>query len=140
MGITGEIFIDLFSALGFQPMLLKLLAREQGFDIIALLDLIILPLLGLFIFYKFWDPIQSPRIKYLLTLLIISLISFVVVSFVGFNNHGIVQRAHNHDRVGEMYTFILLLSVAWFIICLIWSFFLSFFIKRISSSNPSNPF
>lgn len=140
MGITGALFIDLFAALGFEPLLLKLLAREQGFDIIALIDLLILPIIGLLFFYKRLDPVQSPRKKYWLTLLIISLAAFIVVCFVGFNNHGIIQRAHNEDRVGEMNVFVFLLGFAWFSLCFIWSFILSLGLKRISKSNSSNPF
>lgn len=140
MGTTGAFFIDIFSALGFDPMLLKLLAQEQGFDIISLLDLVVLPLIGLFLFYKLWDPIQNPRMKYLILLLILSALSFVVVCLIGFNNHGLIKQAHNNDRVGQMYTFVILLGVAWFIICFFWCFILSLGIKRLSKSNLSNPF
>lgn len=133
-------FIDFFSILGLNPTLLKLMAQSGVVELIIILNMAVWPIIGLLIFYKWWDPIQKSKMKYGSTLAVIGLFAVFTSGTCVWGNDLITQWAMLNDNVSTMYSFGSYLCVCWFVLSLLISFFYSFFLKRISISNPKNPF
>jgi len=107
------------------------------------ISLIVVTLLGLIIFYKFWDPVKSPLKKWLLTLLIIALIMFCITYVILLNNIEILQILGNYSggsiEPNPQYFLIQMAGISFFY-GLIFSTLLSFLIKYLSVANKYNPF
>lgn len=104
-----------------------------------------LSLILLFIFYKFWDPVQGQRKKWFFTLLINSVINFVVSLLILYNNQGLIQAIGNHiqGEVPNPLTFVFQISAISALYALIVSVVLCLTplpVKIFSNDNTKNPF
>lgn len=106
--------------------------------------LIIVPLLVLTVFYKFWDPVSNSKLKWYLTMLIIMLILYGGASIVLYNNFEIIQYIGEYtgeDGQVDADYFIFQMGMITLVYGLILSFILSIFPFRfISTNNRYNPF
>lgn len=106
--------------------------------------LIIIPILILTIFYKFWDPVSSSKLKWGLTILCISIISYIGASTILYNNPEIIQYLGNYtgeDGQPDADYFIVQMSMITFGYSLIIAFILSIVpFRLISTNNSKNPF
>lgn len=106
--------------------------------------LIVLPILFLIIFYKLWDPVSSSKLKWYLTMFLISLISYIGASTILYSNTQIIEYIGNFTgedgQVNADY-FIFQMSMITFFYALIISFILSIVpFRLISTNNRHNPF
>lgn len=106
--------------------------------------LILVPILTLTIFYKFWDPVSNSKLKWFLSLLLVMIISYAGTSIVLYNNFEIIQFIGNYtgeDGQPSADYFIFQMSSISLFYGLILSFFLSIFpFRLISTNNRYNPF
>lgn len=106
--------------------------------------LIIVPVLTLTVFYKFWDPVSSSKLKWFLSLLFVMLISYTGTSIILYNNFEIIQ--YIGDFTGENGApsadyFIFQMSVITLVYALVLSIILSVIpFRLISTNNRYNPF
>ncbi|MCH4552212.1 hypothetical protein [Aestuariibaculum lutulentum] len=123
-----ELLDSVYNAFDFQKL---------GISIIAV------SLLLLIIFYKFWDPVKKPRLKWGITLLIVSVIMFCITYGILFSNVELLQIIGNYtgdfgEPNPEFFIFQMALYTSLYGIIL--SFVLSFLIKHLSVGNKHNPF
>ena len=107
------------------------------------ISLIITSLLFLFVFYKFWDPVKKPRLKWIITLLLVGVFMFAICYALLFNNSELLQYMGNYSGdVGEPdpQYFILQMAVISFLYGVVLSWLLSILVKYISVGNKHNPF
>lgn len=107
------------------------------------ISLIITSLLLLFVFYKFWDPVKKPRIKWIITLVLVGVFMSVICYALLFNNSELLQSMGSYSGgVGEPdpQYFILQMAVISFLYGVILSCILSIPIKYFSVGNKHNPF
>lgn len=107
------------------------------------ISLIITSLLLLFVFYKFWDPVKKPRLKWIITLLLVGVFMFAICYALLFNNSELLQYMGNYSGdVGEPdpQYFILQMAVISFLYGVVLSGLLSILVKYISVGNKHNPF
>lgn len=101
------------------------------------LFLIIIPLILALIFYKFWDPSPTKTYKWIVFVVILSIILIFVASYYQLWTGSLeIDFANEHPEVGD-YTLGLSLynSLYSLIIIIIWSVI----IKRFSINNSNNP-
>lgn len=107
------------------------------------ISLIIVSLLLLIFFYKFWDPVKKPRIKWSLILLIIGILMFGICYILLFNNNDLLIAIGNYSpelaEPNPSY-FIFQMAAVSGLYGIILSIILSFIVKYISVSNKNNPF
>lgn len=107
------------------------------------ISLIIVSMILLIIFYKFWDPVKQPRLKWSFTLILAGVCMFAISYAILFNNSELLQYMGNFSgSVGEPdpQYFILQMSAISFLYGVILSGLLSILVKYISISNKNNPF
>ena len=106
--------------------------------------LILVPILVLTIFYKFWDPVSSSKLKWFLSLLFVMIISYAGTSIILYNNFEVIQYIGNYTgENGEPSAdyFIFQMSAITLVYGLIISSVLSIILFRlISTNNRYNPF
>ncbi|PNW28033.1 hypothetical protein [Formosa algae] len=116
----------------------------NGYDFQKIgISLIVISIIGLFLFYKPWDPIQKPRFKWFTTLVIIGIITAITIYSIIINNGEILQLLGNYSGdIGEANPqyFIFQMSIITILYSLVVSFILSIPVKFISVSNKNNPF
>lgn len=106
--------------------------------------LIIVPLLVLTAFYKFWDPVRNSKLKWYVTMLFIIVILYAGASLVLYNNFEIIQYIGNYTgeegQVNADY-FIFQMGIITLLYGLIIAFILSILpFRLISTNNRHNPF
>jgi succinate dehydrogenase hydrophobic anchor subunit len=105
--------------------------------------LIITPLLFLLVFYKIWDPIKNPKLKWILTIIIIALISAILTHtiLIKFNNCLRIIIGGYSGSGADPFNFVLITSLISFFYGLIIAFLLSIIpFRLISTNNRYNPF
>lgn len=106
--------------------------------------LILAPILVLTIFYKFWDPVSSSKLKWFLSLLFVMIISYAGTSIILYNNFEVIQYIGNYTgESGEPSAdyFIFQMSVITLVYALVLSIILSIIpFRLISTNNRYNPF
>ena len=106
--------------------------------------IIIIPIVILFVFYKFWDPVSSSKLKWWLTILSISILGYISASTVLYNNTKIIQYLGNYtggNGQPDADYFIIQMSLMTLVYSLIIAFILSIIpFRLISSNNRNNPF
>lgn len=124
-------------------VLLNMVFENQDYSKIGWI-LIIVPILVLVIFYKFWDPVSGSKLKWFLSLLFIMIISYVGSSIILYNNFQVIEYIGNYtgengDPSADY--FIFQISAITLGYGLIISFALSIFpLRLISTNNRYNPF
>jgi hypothetical protein len=106
--------------------------------------LIIVPILVLTIFYKFWDPVSNSKLKWYVAIMLIMLISYTGTSIILYNNFEIIKFIGNFTGANgepDADYFIFQMSA----ITLVYAFIISFIIsiipfRLISTNNRYNPF
>lgn len=94
----------------------------------------------LVIFYKFWDPISASKLKWLISLLGIGILSYVATSSILYNNVEIIEHLGNGQSPDGDY-FIFQMSMISFVYSLIIAFVLSIIpFRQLSINNSKNPF
>lgn len=105
--------------------------------------LILTSVLLLSVFYKIWDPIKKPKLKWILTILIIGLISSILTHTILIELNGCLRMktvAFSGTGV-DPFNFALIMSTITFVYALIISFILSIIpFRLISTNNRYNPF
>ena len=103
--------------------------------------LLLVPLLLLVLFYKVWEPMRKQRLMWLITIIIISIVSYAATTGILFNNECILDElaAYNGDQVNPEY-FIFQISMITVFYSVIISFIYTLLIKRFSTHNSHNPF
>jgi hypothetical protein len=106
--------------------------------------ILITPILTLTIFYKFWDPVSSSKLKWGLTMLSISILSYIGASAILYSNPGMIQYLGNYTgQNGQPNAdyFIIQMSGITLVYSIIIAFFLSIVpFRLISTNNRNNPF
>lgn len=106
--------------------------------------LILVPILTLTFFYKFWDPVSNSKLKWFLSLLFVMIISYVASSIILYNNFEIIQFIGNYtgeDGQPSADYFIFQMSVISLVYTLTISFVLSIIpFRLLSTNNRYNPF
>lgn len=117
--------------------------KEQSFGFIGW-AVIVLSILLLIIFYKFWDPVQGQRKKWFLVLLVNSLLIFGASYLILYNNQGLIEAMGNYSEgMVNPHYFVFQISsisalyglVIAFICCI-----LPLPVKFLSNDNKHNPF
>lgn len=97
----------------------------------------------LFLFYKVWDPVKSPKLNYYLTLIIIGVISYIATSTILYSNAQILMFmgsfTGDDGQVSGDY-FIFQMSAISFVYSIVLSFIYSLLMRYISVANRHNPF
>lgn len=103
---------------------------------------LIVSILGLIVFYKLWDPVKKPRLKWFATLLSIGLIMSIITYSLLSNNVGILTLFGNYSGSPEPdpQYFIFQMAAISFLYGVILSAILSISVKFISVANKYNPF
>ena len=103
---------------------------------------LIVSILGLIVFYKLWDPVKKPRLKWFATLLSIGLIMSIITYSLLSNNVGILTLFGNYSGPPEPdpQYFIFQMAAISFLYGVILSAILSISVKFISVANKYNPF
>ncbi|WP_407264896.1 hypothetical protein R5N98_12580 [Tenacibaculum maritimum] len=118
--------------------------KEQGFGLIGW-AIIVLSISLLVFFYKFWDPVEGQRKKWILILLINSLLIFGVSYLILYNNQGLIQAMGNfvegegvnpHSFVFQISAISALYGLGVAFICCIFPLP----VKILSNDNKHNPF
>jgi len=105
--------------------------------------LIMTPLLLLFVFYKIWDPIRNPKMKWILTVLIIALISSIITHtiLIQLNNCLRIEIGNWGGAGADPLNFALSMSIISFFYGLIIAIVLSIIpFRLIGTNNRYNPF
>jgi len=104
--------------------------------------LILTPILLLFIFYKIWDPIKNPKLKWILTILIIGLFSSIITHTILIElNNCLRMKIVSSDGGANPFNFSLSMSIISFFYGLIIALVLSIVpFRLISTNNRYNPF
>jgi hypothetical protein len=106
--------------------------------------ILIIPIIILIIFYKFWDPVSSSKFKWWITMLVISILAYISTSAIIYNNPVIIQYLGNYTgENGQLDAnyFIIQMSFITFGYCLIIAAILSIIPFRfLSTNNRNNPF
>lgn len=106
--------------------------------------LLIIPILILTIFYKLWDPVSSSKLKWVLTILSISIIVCISASTILYNNSDIIQYQGNYtgdNGQPDADYFIVQMSMITVVYSLIIALILSIVpFRLISTNNSKNPF
>jgi drug/metabolite transporter (DMT)-like permease len=115
-------------------------AVYNAFDFQKLgISLIIVSIIFLLIFYKFWDPVKKPRFKWFLTLLLVGVIMYIITNGLMYNNVEILEFI-GLGHVPNPHYFIFQLAAISLLYGMLLSAVLSIFIKYFSVSNKKNPF
>jgi hypothetical protein len=115
-------------------------AVYNAFDFQKLgISLILVSIISLFIFYKFWDPVKKPRFKWFITLLFIGVIMYIITNGLLYGNKDILQLIGN-GHIPNPHYFIFQLALISLFYGMVLSAILSFFIKYLSVGNKHNPF
>lgn len=106
--------------------------------------LIILPILVLTVFYKFWDPVRNSKLKWIVTMVFTLTISYAATSIILYNNFKIIEFLGNftgeEGQVNADY-FIFQMGMISVVYTLIIAFILSIIpFRLISTNNRYNPF
>lgn len=103
-------------------------------------SILVVSLITLTVFYKLWDPISSSKLKWLVSLLGIGILSFVATSSILYNNVEIIQHLGNGQSPDGDY-FIFQMSMISFVYSVIIAFVLSIIpFRQLSTNNSKNPF
>ncbi|MCF6297998.1 MAG: hypothetical protein L3J08_08455 [Flavobacteriaceae bacterium] len=104
--------------------------------------LLLVPLIILFVFYKFWEPMRRQRLMWVITVIVISIIAYATTSGILYNNNSILQHIGNYTGDGgpDADYFIFQMSMISALYAFILSFLESMIIKNISTNNSHNPF
>jgi hypothetical protein len=123
--------------------LLSLVFNNLDFGKIGWL-IIIIPVVILFVFYKFWDPVSSSKLKWGLTMLSISILSYISASTILYSNTEMIQYLGNYTgESGQPNAdyFIIQMSGITLVYSIIIAFVLSIIpFRLISTNNRNNPF
>lgn len=118
--------------------------KEQGFGFIGW-AIIALSILLLVLFYKFWDPVEGQLKKWIIVLLINSLLIFGASYLILYNNQGLIEAMGNYsDGIGvNPHYFVFQISS----ISALYGLFTAFVccilplpVKFLSNNNKHNPF
>jgi quinol-cytochrome oxidoreductase complex cytochrome b subunit len=105
--------------------------------------LILMPVFLLFIFYKIWDPIKKPKLKWIFTILIIGFISSIITHTILIELNDCLRMktvAFNGNGV-DPFNFALTMSLISFLYAVIAAVILSIIpFRLISTNNRYNPF
>jgi hypothetical protein len=106
--------------------------------------ILIIPIIILIIFYKFWDPISSSKLKWWLMILSISILGYISASTILYSNPEMIQYLGNYTgengQLDAVY-FIFQMSMITAVYSLIITLMLSIVPFRfISTNNSKNPF
>jgi hypothetical protein len=106
--------------------------------------ILIIPIIILIIFYKFWDPISSTKLKWWLMILSISILGYISASTILCSNPEMIQYLGNYTgengQLDAVY-FIFQMSMITAVYSLIITLMLSIVPFRfISTNNSKNPF
>ena len=77
--------------------LLGIVYDSKDFGILGW-GLILLALIALLVFYKFWDPIEGQRFKWIISLFINTVFSFGFCYLLLYNNQGLIEAITNHEE------------------------------------------
>jgi hypothetical protein len=123
--------------------LLNMVFNNHDYGKIGWLILII-PIIILIIFYKFWDPVSSSKLKWGLTMLSISILSYISASTILYSNTEMIQYLGNYTgESGQPNAdyFITQMSGITAVYSIIIAFVLSIIpFRLISTNNRNNPF
>jgi hypothetical protein len=100
----------------------------------------LLPLVGMFAFYKFWDPVRKQILWWSLSLALIALVSYGITTSILYKNNDLLALiGDTPEPDGRM--LIVNISMTSLFYAAVISFIYSLIIKRFFSSNNShNPF
>jgi fluoride ion exporter CrcB/FEX len=103
-------------------------------------SILVVNLIALAIFYKFWDPVSASKLKWWLSILGIGIVSYISTSTILYNNIEIIQHIATGLLPDGDY-FITQMSMISFGYSVIIAFFLSIVpFRLISTNNRNNPF
>jgi hypothetical protein len=106
--------------------------------------ILIIPIIILIVFYKFWDPVSSSKLKWWLTILIISIFSYISASSILYSNPEMIQYLGNYTGENgqpDANYFIIQMSGITLVYTVIIAFVLSIVpFRLISTNNSKNPF
>lgn len=103
-------------------------------------SILVVNLITLTVFYKFWDPISASKLKWLISLLGIGILSYIATSSILYNNVEIIQHLGSGQSPDGDY-FIFQMSMISFMYSLITAFILSMIpFRQLSTNNCKNPF
>ncbi len=106
--------------------------------------LILVPVISLIVFYKFWDPVKGAKLKWYISLVFIIILCYAITTGILYNNSEILQYIGNATgAVGEVDAdyFILQMSIISLVYALIISIVFSMtFFRFLSTNNRYNPF
>ena len=107
------------------------------------LIMLLLPLLVLVVFYKLWDPINKQKLKWILSLVLILIVSYGVTSGILYSNAGILQEMGNYSgdngEASPTY-FVFQMGMISLLISSVMSLIYFIILKRFSTNNSYNPF
>jgi hypothetical protein len=103
-------------------------------------SILVINLIALAIFYKFWDPVSASKLKWWLSILGIGILSYISSSTILYNNIEIIEHINIGQSPDGVY-FIIKMSLITLVYSLIIAFILSIIpFRLISSNNRNNPF
>lgn len=104
--------------------------------------IIIISIILLTVFYKFWDPINNPKLKLALTCLVIGLFSFLGTHSIFEMNNCLKDIIINYSGVGpDPYDFMFQIDLLSALYGVVISFVLAILpFRLISTNNRYNPF
>jgi formate hydrogenlyase subunit 3/multisubunit Na+/H+ antiporter MnhD subunit len=108
------------------------------------ISLIVVPAIILGVFYKFWDPLNTQRLKWGISLIIIAIVAYSITNWFLYNNSSIQEIIGNYNseenQVDPNY-FIFQMGMISILYSIILSFIpFTFIYKRLSTNNSHNPF
>jgi glucan phosphoethanolaminetransferase (alkaline phosphatase superfamily) len=135
-------YYELFFNFDLNQLLLNLVYNNNDYEKFSwgLFSILII----LAIFYRVWDPVQSPRLKWFFSLILIGLVMYMVTSFILYTDPDMKSYIGNYnpetDKINPDY-FIFKMSMASFVLGFLLSVILSILpFKFFSSTNRHNPF
>ncbi|MGK0235934.1 MAG: hypothetical protein ACI9EK_002477 [Psychroserpens sp.] len=103
-------------------------------------SILVINLIALAIFYKFWDPVSASKLKWWLSILGIGILSYISTSTILYNNIEIIEHIETGLLPDGDY-FTIQMSMISFGYSVIIAFFLSIVpFRLISTNNRNNPF
>lgn len=103
-------------------------------------SILVINLIALAIFYKFWDPVSASKLKLWLSILGIGILSYISTSTILYNNIEVIQHIATGLLPDGDY-FIFQMSMISLLYSVIIAFILSVFpFRLLSTNNNKNPF
>lgn len=104
--------------------------------------LILITVVCLLIFYKYYDPIKNPKLKWVITILLISVLCYTTSDQILFANSCILEQIGNFQGTGvDPNSYVRQINLITMFYSIIISSILSLLVfRKMSNNNQNNPF